>query len=153
MKAERERAGFDQVYRAQEFESLQHSDRPDFVLRPRGADAAFGVEVTELYETEADARAETHPGYISDLLAGGPHMHKHDASVLRVEKVQLQDREGNLKAADLPAIIRSKPSADEHARAIAELLRRKTKQATGYRKDLSHVNLLIIDRLGAQRSP
>ena len=151
MKAERERAGLDQVYRANEFEWLHHGDRPDFVLRHRGADAAFGVEVTELYETEADARAQLYPAYIGDLLAGGSHMHKHDTSVLKVEKVQLQDKDGNLKAADLPAIIRQLPSADQHARAIADLLRRKAEQARGYREDLSHVNLLIVDRLGAQR--
>lgn len=151
MKAERERAALDQVYGAHEFKSLHHGDRPDFVLRYRGADSAFGVEVTELYETEADARAELHPGYIGELLAGGRHMHKHDASVLKVEKVQLQDEDGKLKAADLPAIIREKPSADEHAHSIAQILRRKTEQATGYRQDLSHVNLLIVDRLGAQR--
>jgi hypothetical protein len=153
MKAERERAGLDQVYRAHEFESLQHGDRPDFVLRHRGADTAFGVEVTELYETEADARVELHPGYIPDLLAGGRHMHRQDPLVLKVEKVQLQDKDGNLKAADLPAIIRKIPSAHEHARAIAELLRRKTQQAAGYRQDLSHVNLLIVDHLRAQRRP
>src|SRR6266851_5683594 len=143
MKAERERAGLDQVYLADEFEWVHHGDRPDFVLRHFGADAAFGVEITELYKTEADARAELHPGYIVDLLAGGRHMHKLDASVLKVEKVQLHDKDGNLKAADLPAIIRKIPSADEHAHAIAELLRRKTEQATGYRQDLSHVNMLI----------
>jgi hypothetical protein len=153
MKAERERAGLDQVYRAQEFEALHYSDRPDFVLRHRGAATAFGVEVTELYETEADARAELVPGYISDLLAGGRHMHKEDPLVLKVEKVQLHDKDGNLKAADLPAIIRQIPSAHEHARAIAEVVRRKTQQASGYRQDLSHLNLLIVDRLVAQRRP
>jgi len=153
LKAEREFKALALVYRTEEFESSRHGDRPDFVLRHHGADRGFGVEITELYETQADARAELHPAYIADLLAGRPHMHKDDVSLLKVEKVQLHDKDGNLKAADLPAIIRKKPPIDKHARAIVALLRRKTEQAVGYRQDLTHINLLILDRLGAQRRP
>ena len=78
-------------------------------------------------------------------------MHKDDLSLLKVEKVQIHDKDGNLKAADLPAIIRPALSPEEHAKAILELLRRKSAQADGYRQDLSHINLLIVDRLTSQR--
>ena len=150
-KAEREWEGLRQVYREHEFASVHHGDRPDFVLCRQGTDTEFGVEVTELYETEADARAHIHPDYIPQLLSGSRHMHKDDVSVLNVERVQLLDKAGNVKATSLPAIVRELPAAREHTGAIVELLRRKTAQARGYRHGLSHVNLLIVDRIGTQR--
>src|SRR5437879_3899691 len=150
-KADREWNGFRRVYRTDDFASIRHGDRPDFVLRQSASTTEFGVEVTELYETEADARVQQHPSYVPDLLAGKPHMHKDDLSLLKVEKVQIHDKDGNLKAADLPAIIRPALSPEEHAKAILELLRRKSAQADGYRQDLSHINLLIVDRLTSQR--
>src|ERR1700737_4022833 len=103
-KAEREWATLRLVYDDQEFASVAHSDSPDFLLRHPSSDMQFGVEVTELYETESDARARFHESYIDDLLAGAPPMHRDDAEVLAVNRFVLTDSEGNVKASGFPAI-------------------------------------------------
>ena len=68
-KPDRERASLRLVYDEEKFALVEHRDEPDFVLQHHGDHLPFGVEVTDLYETESDARAQLHPTYISDLLA------------------------------------------------------------------------------------
>lgn len=147
-KEKREWAALRLVYNDRTFALAVHHDPPDpdFVLRHHGAAQSFGVEVTELYETESDARAAQHPDYIVQLLAGEPPMHKDDATVLEVVPVDLQDSEGNLKAAGIPAIVRPIPPPERRSEAIAAVLERKSAQARGYPAELSHTNLIIVDR-------
>ena len=144
-KEEREWAILRTVYKENEFEWVTHQDVPDFELRHRGSTAEFGVEVTELYETESHARARSHPTYIGNLLAGGPHMHKDDMKVFEVSKASISDPDGNLKSGNVPAILRESPSQAEHSKAIAELVRRKNDRADEYLESLNHVNLIIMD--------
>ena len=73
-KHKRERAIFQMVYDEGVFESVSQQETPDYVLRHPGSHSSFGVEITELYETEADARIIHHPRYLSELLAGGTQM-------------------------------------------------------------------------------
>jgi hypothetical protein len=149
-KEEREWAALRLIYNERTFASIAHHDPPDpdFVLRHHGAVQSFGVEVTDLYETESDARAAQHPDYIVQLLAGEPPMHKDDATVFEVVPVDLQDSEGNLKAAGIPAIVRPIPPPERRSEAIAAVLERKSAQARGYPAELGHTNLIIVDRFG-----
>jgi hypothetical protein len=137
------------VYAVDEFASVEHADRPDFVLRHHGAEREFGVEVTELYQSESHARASNHPRYISQLLAGGSLMHKDDADTLRVARAEIRDAAGNLKARDVPAILGRVPSQRDHSEVVAAAIGRKSKKVDGYRDTLSHVNLIIVDRFGS----
>jgi len=145
-KAERERAALRVVYDEAEFESVVHDDRPDFIMQHRGSKSRFGVEVTDLYPTESAARLEHHPHYITELFAGGPHMHRDDVTELKVTTVSIRDAGGNLKAEGVPAVLsQTRPDA-EHGDAIAEVLRRKSAKVAGYDPSLSHLNLIIVDK-------
>jgi hypothetical protein len=147
-KGERERAILRMVYQESEFDSVRHQDCPDFVLSRNRTDAEFGVEVTELYQTESDARVMNKPRYVSDLLDGASHMHKDDVKTLDVATVTIHDSNGNLKAEGVPAIIRQRPSREEHSQAVASTIRRKNEKAATYSAGLAHINLIIVDRFG-----
>ncbi|MET8051489.1 hypothetical protein ABZU75_28195 [Streptosporangium sp. NPDC005286] len=152
-KHDRELAILRMIYDEKKFASVQHQDRPDFLLRHHGASTNFGVEVTELYQTESDARANNRPGYIGQLLAGGRYMHKDDTKTLSISTVKIQDSEGNLKADNVSAIIRQQPSERQRSQAIAEVVHRKNEKADGYLEGLDHVNLIIMDHFGLKHEP
>lgn len=149
-KLEREWHALRLVYRTDEFVSGCHEDSPDFVLQRRGCDA-FGVEVTALYEHEADARIDAHPHYLSDLLAGGWHMHRDDLQILGASTVEIHDKDGNLKARDVPAILRPTPPAEVHSAAIAAVIDRKNERFARYERALEDVNLVIVDHFARPR--
>lgn len=151
MKQDRELSALRRVYLPDDFESVRPQDSPDFVLRHHRAATQFGVEVTELYESQAEARIVQRPEYVSDLLAGGRHMHRDDVVVLSVSTAKIEDADGNLKAEGVPAILRKLSSPQQHAAAIAAVLRRKTARFDDYASGLSHVNLIIVDRFKNQR--
>src|SRR5712692_7514499 len=127
-KEEREWAALRLIYEEGTFASVAHHDPPDpdFVLRHHSAARSFGVEVTDLYETESDARAANHPYYISRLLAGESPMHKDDAAVFEIVPVDIQDSEGNLKFGGIPAIVRPVARPERRSEAVAAALKRKS---------------------------
>lgn len=149
-KRDRERAILRAVYREDEFSLIDHVDRPDFVLQ-RPDVPPFGVEITELFETEADARLRRHPHYLPRLFEGGPHMHKDDVYLLNVARVDVRDRDGNVKGRDIPAIIRPTPTPRSHFAAVARVISEKDQKAAKYRDTLDHVNLIILDEYARYR--
>ncbi len=124
-----------------------------FALRHSSSDSSFGVEVTELYQTESDARITHHPRYVSELLPRGTHMHKDDVAILDVASVSIRDKDGLLKQTDVPAIVRQLPSHLEHADALAATIRRKSLRIGDYESGLSHVNLIVLDRFDVPFGP
>jgi len=148
-KLDRERELLRAVYREREFATVEHGDSPDFVLRHHGVSTPFGVEVTEVFETEADARLRFHPEYVGRLLAGGPYMHRDDPSLLPLTSVSIRAPDGTLKAEHVPAILRKTATREQHYDAVAVSLLRKEARAEHYLQDLSHVNLIIGDRFEA----
>jgi hypothetical protein len=124
-KAQREWLAVTSIYDPAEFQVFLHQDRPDFVLAFKDDEPRFGVEVTELFQTEANARLVHVPEYATRLFAGQPHMHKDDVSVLNVARVAIHDKDGNLKQSDVPAVIQETPPPVVHREAIAEAIRTK----------------------------
>lgn len=133
--------------------SVVHQDRPDFVVTLRRGAHPFGVEITELHRTEADARLIHHPTYFTELLAGTRRMHTDDPATLGVSTVTVSDKDGNVKHEDLQVLIRQNPTPAEHSEALAELLRAKDTKAMQYRADLSHVNLVVLDTFDGGAEP
>jgi len=146
-KRERERAILKMVYDVHAYASIDDHERPDFLLRHSVDGPPFGIEVTELFATESDARMRHRADYITRLFAGGAPMHKDDVKTLRVAKVVITTKDGVEKARDVPAIIRRMPTVAEHSRMIADTIRRKDVQAATYDPMHSHVNLVILDRV------
>lgn len=152
MKYDRERRALQRVYREEQFESVRHADSPDFVLQRRGHEP-FGVEVTDLYPHEADARMDAHPEYVRHLLAGGRHMHRDDVEVLGVTTVEIHDKDGKLKARGVPAILRPNPAPELRAAALANVVDRKSERYGLYEQGLTHVNLIVVDHFEGRRLP
>ena len=90
-KRANERSILRTVYDVAEFEEILESERPDFLLRRAAADV-FGVEVTEIFATEADARAANHPEYLAELFEGGRYKHSADKKLLPVVRVPVSPR-------------------------------------------------------------
>lgn len=145
-KFEREQAALRFVYDEDQFASVDHQDEPDFVLQHHAAQVRFGVEVTDLYETESDARAQLRPRYISELLDGGPHLHRDDVEIFKVGRGQITDSDGTIKGTEIPMIVRPTPQHSEHADALATVVQKKGVRFNHYRTGLSHVNLIVVDR-------
>lgn len=148
-KAQRERELLRAIYNVDEYASAEHGDSPDFLLRHHRVNSRFGVEVTEVFDNEAEARLRFYPDYVTSLLAGGRHMHRDDVDVLRRTQVTIQAADGTVKHEDVTAIIREVASPARRHAAITACLHRKDAHARRYPKDLSHVNLIIGDRFQA----
>lgn len=144
-KLERELRALTTIYKRAEFATFIHQDKPDFVLALSQNDPRFGVEITELFQTEANARLFYNPAYIASLFAGGSHMHKDDVSVLNVARVSIHDKDGNLKQGDVPAVIQETPPPFVHHEAIAEAIVKKDAKSLDYQQGLSHINLVVVD--------
>lgn len=143
-KVERERVALEVVYDPAELDKLVPGDKPDFVLAKRfGPD--FGVEVTDLYQTESNARLINVPDYLPQLFAGGPHMHKDDIEVLQVGEFVIQDKDGNVKQDNVRGVFQQRPGRSSYMEKLANLIREKNAKHAGYAPGLSHINLIIVD--------
>lgn len=152
-KADREQWLFRAVYDPAAHHSVVHQDRPDFVATRRPGARQFGVEVTELHRTEADARLLHHPTYFTELLAGTRRMHADDPATLGVSTVTVSDKDGNVKHEGLQVLIRQNPTEAEHSNALAALIRAKDAKASQYQSGLSHVCLVVLDTFEAGAEP
>ena len=132
------------IYPLDQFDRVEHVDRPDFVLA-RKHQEPFGVEVTELYQSEAHARLHNRPTYFTHLISGGDYIHKDDQSALPVSTFTVTDPDGKVKSENVPGIVTPRPSLEERRRSLANVIRRKSEKHDAYRDGLSHVNLIIYD--------
>jgi hypothetical protein len=132
------------VYATADLSTMRPSDKPDFVLA-KGLEPNFGAEVTDLYQTESNARLVNLPNYMNDLWAGGRLRHKDDVEELQVIRATITDKDGNVKQTDVPGILQKSPPVKLKYERLAAILRDKNEKCAGYRQDLSHINLIIVD--------
>jgi hypothetical protein len=145
-KKKRERDIVRFVYGSRAFFSVDQNERPDFLIRASAGERAFGVEVTEFFQSESQARLDRIPGYATDLLAGDGVRHKTDRQHLIVDKIDIKTETGELRHAGVPAIIQTVPSLNARAHLVAEIIRSKSQKLEDARGKLQHVNLIISDR-------
>jgi hypothetical protein len=146
-KQQIERAIFDAVYDRARYVAIEHRDRPDFaVYRSTDRKLAFGVEITEVYTADSNARLQNIEGYFEELISGEPHRHKDDIDELKVETVTLLDKDGNVKAEGLTVIFQKMEQTHNLPALIAARIKEKNARASDYATDLTHVNLVIHDR-------
>jgi hypothetical protein len=81
-----ERRIFDQVYGKTPGWTVRPHESPDFLCR-RSDIVILGVEVTEYFHSESDARLQRIPGYAKELLGVRRYRHSNDKNSLRVEKI------------------------------------------------------------------
>jgi hypothetical protein len=96
-----ERRLFDLVYGDRRLIEVRECENPDFLARHGCALPWFGVEVTEYFQSETDARIDRIPGYIASRLTGGNVRHKQDVGPLEVKKADIV-RKGRPHLAGIP---------------------------------------------------
>jgi hypothetical protein len=119
-------------------------ERPDFALTNWAGGKPFGVEVTQLFIHESQARFNLIAGYAHRLWSGGSHLHKKDVKVLQSVTVEVKDKDGNVRHTDLPAVIMETPDIATFRSGLCEAIR--TKATRGYDVgEFTHLNLVILD--------
>lgn len=141
------------MYDPAEFAAVEHVDRPDFFVYSHGPDKpAFGVEITEVYDDESNARLQNIEGYFEDLIAGKPHRHRDDVETLKVETIQLRSKEGVLRD-PITVVLQDVSTKPDLPTLIAGRIRDKDARAADYERNLSHINLVILDRTDRLATP
>ncbi|WP_156772254.1 hypothetical protein [Mycobacterium sp. 1245805.9] len=141
-----ERALLRVVYDTKQYSAVRHQEEPDFVLSPNGNGTGFGVEITEVYESESDARLQNIDGYMQELWDGKPHRHRDDIEVLKTGPITLRDKDGNVKATNLPVVMINTTNMPSLPSLLAQRIRRKETRFSEYVRGVTHVNLIIHDR-------
>lgn len=134
-----ERNCFDAVYEKSDWH-VASSEAPDFVCR-RNERPVLGVEVTEFFSTESDARLEKIKGYSLDLLSGGKHRHKADIEAVKLGKLIFNSQK-------IDCIMRDWPSFKERVSLFTKCIGAKERKASSYLSDCPAVDLLVKDCAG-----
>jgi hypothetical protein len=146
-KKEREREIVDLVYAFRQPFKIDDGEQPDFIARLAPMDKPFGIEVTEFFHSESEARLDRVPGYVGDLLKGGVFRHKTDRQELIVDKIKIMSG-GAVKFSGVPAIVQEAPPIAECAAMVAKIIRNKSEKLNGASRKLRHINLIIRDCTG-----
>ena len=142
-KKNKERTIFDLVYAGRAFDSVTPTEKPDFTVK--NADGEFGVEITEFYFSQSEARIKNIPGYFQEILEGKKYRHKDDAVPLDVAEITVQPGDNRRPNFNVKGIVRQLPRFDEYIKKISELIEQKNKRFKNYITGLNHVNLIIFD--------
>jgi hypothetical protein len=142
-KKNKERTIFDLVYSGRAFDSVTPTEEPDFTVK--NADGEFGVEITEFYSSQSEARIKNIPEYFQEILEGKKYRHKDDIVPLDVAEITVQPGDNRRPSFNVKGIARRLPSIDEYVKKIAELIEHKNKRFQTYISGLHHVNLVIFD--------
>lgn len=134
------------VYDVATFATVKQRERPDFELAYGGSAKPFGVEVTEIYANESEARLANLDGYLQELWDGKPHRHRDDIETLRTGPAKFLDKDGNVTG-EVPAVMMEVSKIPPLPSLIAERINRKNGHFAEYVSGLTHVNLIIHDRV------
>jgi len=145
---EKEKRFLDSLYPIDIFQGLVACESPDFIYAKDGR-VLLGVEVTEFFADETEARLHRLPNYGLSLLDGGPFRHKDDKDKLRIENVEYCRGGDKSKAVKLKAIVRSSPSSNELVEKLWELISIKSQKLQNYLLTAAQVDLVISDVVGA----
>ncbi|WP_163765779.1 hypothetical protein [Mycolicibacterium parafortuitum] len=134
------------VYDVGKFAIVKQRERPDFELAYGGSAKPFGVEITEIYANESDARLTNLDGYLQELWDGKPHRHRDDVEVLKTGPAKFLDKDGNVTG-EFPVVMMEVTKIPSLPSLIAKRIDRKNGHITDYASGLTHVNLVIHDRV------
>ncbi len=143
-KKEAERRILDCVYSDAYEISPDYSERPDFRLTTRDTSTGFGVEITELWSSESNARLDKIPGYINDVLYNGRY--RHDADKLAFIKGHMDHQPPDGVRQLTPVIISEAGTVGDFTEALITRIDSKSAKYNEYDKSLDHISLIIADR-------
>lgn len=134
---------FEYVYGHCKDWSVKTHEAPDFVCF-RNNTPILGVEVTELYHNETDARLKNLDGYGLSLLDGDDFRHKQDKKNIRVETVEYF-KKGETKGRKIKAIIHERHSLAQSVPMLDNTIKTKGRKIVTYLKKCPEVDLVIDD--------
>lgn len=132
------------VYDAIDYDEIIDSECPDFRIKNKVGNTSFGVEVTEFYFSESNARINKIPNYFTDILNNNQYRHKDDKQVLEVVDFEITEADGTPKG-NARGIFQELPQPSQYVDMIVDAILNKDKKIKKYAKDLSHINLLVFD--------
>lgn len=146
-----ERRIFDLVYSGRSLDDVVEHENPDFLARCSPELPYFGVEITEYYDSESNARLSCIPDYVSELLQGEDFRHKDDRRVLEVSEVDIIRNDDTVRAKSVPAVLQRVPVPGQCARQVAQRMCSKARRLQASTAEISHANLVIQDKTGLLR--
>jgi hypothetical protein len=143
MNKDQEKTLFDQVYPQTDDWVVTSSEAPDFLCY-RNGEVYLGVEVTELFLHEGDARLKKVEGYALNLIDGGKVVHKYDRKNIKVEKIKIQNKDGTLFK-EINGIFREGIPYKKAVTLLMGTILNKEEKLDQYLKACNNIDLIIKD--------
>jgi hypothetical protein len=139
-----EKRWFEAVMPADWVTAAVPTESPDFVCQDEQG-PFLGVEVTELFLSQTDARLQKTPRYAVDILSSGNYRHRDDRTHLPVEEITFKRDEGDYT---VPAIVRKPASLVVRVKTLVTTIEKKSGNLARYQEKAGAIDLLLIDRGG-----
>lgn len=137
----RERKIVEMVFGDRSDVAIEETEKPDFRCRVSES-IDFGVEVTEFYLSESQARLSNISGYATDLLKSKAYRHKDDKHRIPVETVVYHRAETGAKF-EIEAIVCEATTVDDIVSKVGGAIELKNRKLEAY--EGSVVDLVVHD--------
>lgn len=131
------------VYTKDRIGEIVAGENPDFKIRNNYQQDFFGIEVTELYYSESNARLDNIEGYFGEILDSKRFRHKKDVKDLAVKQFTLQS--DGKPDQQVEGIMLEHPSISDYVQMVVDIINKKSARIQDYIQGLTHVNLIIHD--------
>lgn len=132
------------VYDKGQIAEIIATEQPDFMIRNNNENSFWGVEVTEFYFSESNARLRNIDNYYSEIFDGQRYRHKDDIETLRLQEMTYIPTNKKEKK-QIKGIIQELPKPNEYVNMVADVIEKKNIRFNSYNKNLTHINLIILD--------
>ena len=123
-------------------EILPH-EKPDILVKSKGK-IRLGVEVTEIYSHETDAKLKNLNGYSLGLINGTMHVHKKDKEYIKVDEATLLDKDGNEKGKFM-AILQEMPGFKDRVTILENAITDKENKMSSHLVSCEVMDLIVLD--------
>lgn len=146
-----ERAAVTVALREMNVRAIREFERPDFIALV-DRHIHVGIEITELWASQTEARLDRIDGYVQQLIDGHPR-HREDARETRIAgEGQLTKPDGTSVPIG-PGVISPIPSLSRHLDLIAKSIETKSRKYSTYAKPLNGHELVIVDHITWGNAP
>lgn len=143
MKKTEELLHFHEVYSTGANWKVTPWEGPDFLCQKHNT-TVLGVEITELFAHETDARIKKIDGYALALLNGAKFRHKDDPRNIKVEKAKFSSKDGGNER-EINGIFHEKPSLKQSVALLHQAVEYKQKRLEAYLESCSVIDLIVHD--------
>jgi hypothetical protein len=142
-KKNNERKILNLIYKDSEYE-IHPSEEPDFLLIDKEHGYSFGVEITEFYINDSNARLRNIPHYGDDIITKGKYRHKKDIKELEVQELTITSSSNPQKVGVTEGVIMLPVlDVETYVQGIINRVVDKNDKISHYK--VSPVNLIILD--------